>query len=109
LFWEAYPRKKGKKAAMKAFSRASDKPEISELVSIVEKQAQSEQWKKNNGEFIPHPTTWLNQGNWDDEIDVSLAPRIPHNESPTERTYRLSMEALEAAEREEQREEARRT
>ena len=25
---------------------------------------------ENNGQFIPHPTTWLNRGGWDDEIEI---------------------------------------
>ena len=30
----------------------------------------SEQWKKDDGQFIPHPTTFLNGERWNDEIDV---------------------------------------
>ena len=29
----------------------------------------TEQWQKEGGRFIPNPTTWLNQGRWDDEYE----------------------------------------
>jgi hypothetical protein len=25
------------------------------------------QWRKDGGQFIPNPATWLNQGRWDDQ------------------------------------------
>ena len=25
------------------------------------------EWKKDNGQFIPYPTSWLNQKRWEDE------------------------------------------
>ena len=31
---------------------------------------QTEQWKKDNGKFIPYPATWLNQERWTDEIKM---------------------------------------
>ena len=65
-FWEAYPKKTGKEAAKKAFARA--KADIGTMLSALEVQKQSEQWTKNNGQFIPNPTTWLNQGRWEDEL-----------------------------------------
>ena len=64
-FWKAYPKKTGKEAARKSFARA--KADIGTMLSALEVQKQSEQWTKNNGQFIPNPTTWLNQGRWEDE------------------------------------------
>lgn len=66
-FWNSYPRKIGKKAAQKAYQQAKDKPTIVELLAAIEKAKTSEQWTKDNGQFIPHPATWLNQGRWTDE------------------------------------------
>jgi hypothetical protein len=31
-------------------------------------------WKKNNGQYIPYPSTWLNKKGWEDEIAESDAP-----------------------------------
>ena len=67
-FWKAYPKKTGKEAARKSFARA--KADIGTMLSALEAQKQSEQWTKNNGQFIPNPTTWLNQGRWEDEVQT---------------------------------------
>lgn len=66
-FWQAYPRKVGKQAALKAFRKVKVSVEI--LVEAVEKQKRSSQWKKDNGQYIPNPSTWLNQGRWEDEVE----------------------------------------
>ena len=67
-FWAAYPKKSGKEAARKSFARA--KADIGTMLSALEVQKQSEQWTKDNGQFIPNPTTWLNQGRWEDEVQT---------------------------------------
>ena len=28
-------------------------------------------WNKDNGQYIPNPTTWLNQKRWEDEIEIA--------------------------------------
>lgn len=68
VFWAAYPKKVAKEAARKAFEKV--KVDISVLVTAVEEQRASPQWKKDNGQFIPNPATWLNQGRWEDEIKL---------------------------------------
>jgi hypothetical protein len=30
-------------------------------------QVQQPDWLKDGGQFVPHPSTWLNQGRWQDE------------------------------------------
>lgn len=65
-FWAVYPKKVGKKDAFKAFQKVpvSERPL---LIPAVERQKQSRQWQKDGGQFIPNPSTWLNQGRWLDE------------------------------------------
>ena len=66
-FWKVYPRKVGKDAARKAFAkRKPDAELLAKMLAAVARQAQSEQWRKKDGQFIPHPTTWLNRGQWED-------------------------------------------
>lgn len=65
-FWAAYPRKVAKKAAFKAFKAAKDKPDIQTLLGAIAKQRDTDAWKKDGGQFIPHPATWINAGRWDD-------------------------------------------
>lgn len=69
-FWEAYPRKAGKQAAKKAFynARKTRHVTLDVLLSAIEEQKQSRQWQENNGQYIPNPATWLNQGRWEDSL-----------------------------------------
>jgi len=67
-FWQAYPKKVGKDAAFKAWEKASHKPPLPEIISSVEAHKKTPQWKKDGGDYIPHPATWLNQGRWSDEV-----------------------------------------
>jgi hypothetical protein len=40
------------------------------MVKAIEVQKKSEQWQRDNGQYIPHPSTWLNQRRWEDEMEV---------------------------------------
>lgn len=68
-FWKAYPRKIGKDAAQKAFNKRNpDDNLLGEMLKAIEVQKTTEDWRKSDGQFIPHPATWLNQGRWMDEV-----------------------------------------
>lgn len=73
LFWAAYPKKVGKAEARKAFTKVIVSTDI--LVAAIEKQKKSKQWTKDGGQFIPNPSTWLNQGRWEDELDIGITPQ----------------------------------
>ena len=79
-FWAAYPRKVGKQAAKKAFSKVS--VPVKTLIDAVNSQKNSEQWHKDNGQYIPNPATWLNQGRWDDVLEEAGA-------QPTKEEYHV--------------------
>jgi hypothetical protein len=68
-FWAAYPRKIGKRKAREAFRRAIKSVTPEEILAAVSAQQKSAQWREANGKYIPHPTTWLNRGGWEDEIE----------------------------------------
>ena len=69
-FWKAYPRKTAKGAARKVFSRMKVTDELLALMlEALEAQKQSLQWRRDGGQYIPHPATWLNQTRWEDEND----------------------------------------
>jgi len=67
-FWNAYPRKVGKLAALKAWKAGKSRPPIEAVLAAIRVQAASEQWKRDGGQYIPYPATWLNQGRWADEV-----------------------------------------
>ena len=79
-FWSVYPQKTGKKYARQCFEKArkSDLPKIETLVAIVTKQVMSGHFIRNGKECTPNPSTWLNQGRWDDEVvDSRASHRAP--------------------------------
>lgn len=68
-FWTAYPRHEAKANALRAFEKLAPDPELlAKMLSAIEKQKKTAQWKENGGQYIPHPATWLNQHRWDDEV-----------------------------------------
>ncbi len=73
-FWNTYPKKVGKKLCFDIWKnpkKRNGRPPIDILVQIIEKQKQSEDWTKEDGRYIPNPSTWLNQGRWDDELKMT--------------------------------------
>lgn len=72
-FIAAYPPEKrnGGKAIRKAWEKAKDRPSIDVILAVLESHKRSAQWKKDNGQFIPNATTWINQGRWDTVLPPS--------------------------------------
>jgi len=67
-FWEAYPRKIGKGAAKKAWCRIKPTTELHKIIlDAITQQTNSSQWQRDGGQYIPNPSTWLNQTRWEDE------------------------------------------
>lgn len=64
-FWKLYPKKVDKKGALRSFKRVKGlKKEYPAMLEALNRELASEQWNRNNGQYIPHPTTWLNQERW---------------------------------------------
>ena len=74
-FWEAYPRKVGKGEAEKQWRKAKG-IDLQAVLKAIERARGTEQWQKDGGQFIPHPSTWLSQRRWEDE-PVASAPNHP--------------------------------
>lgn len=65
-FWQAYPRKVGKDRARPVFDRVARKLGTTEPIILgAERLAADPNLPER--EFIPHPTTWLARGGWEDE------------------------------------------
>ena len=68
-FWAVYPRKVGKGAARRKFAQLKPDDALTDrMIQAVEKAKQSQQWTRDGGQYVPHPTTWLNQERWEDDI-----------------------------------------
>ena len=72
-FYAFYPRKVGKRAAMKAWTKmdAEDRNAAIEMAEAFG-DAMAHVLPANRC-FIPHPSTWLNQGRWDDDPSEWIA------------------------------------
>lgn len=67
-FWDTYPRKVGKDAAKRAYlKRRPDADLHARMLAAIDRQARDPAWRKDGGQFVPHPATWLNAGRWEDE------------------------------------------
>lgn len=68
-FWTAYPRKQGKGAALKAWQKIHPDAQLHQAIieSVKAHAKNNPQWLKDNGQYIPNPSTWLNQRRWEDE------------------------------------------
>ena len=69
-FWQAYPRKVGKPKAQKAFVNLHVTEEmLTQMLTAIETQTKALGWDDaSRWKYIPHPTTWLHQRRWEDEI-----------------------------------------
>jgi hypothetical protein len=68
-FWQIYPRKIAKGAAKKAFVKAVKKVDAVEIISKAVQY--SEKSDLPEMQFIPHPSTWLNQERWTDDMSAN--------------------------------------
>jgi len=85
-FWQAYPKKKARGDAEKAWRGVRpDEALVGVILRAVEFQVRSEEWVKDGGKFIPHPGTWLRAKRWQDEADSApeVARRVPLVVSPS--------------------------
>jgi phage replication O-like protein O len=71
-FYAAYPRKKSRISAEKAFAKLNpDEQLLTAIIAGIERAMTSGQW--SDPKFIPHPATWLNGGGWLDEIQTEYS------------------------------------
>jgi hypothetical protein len=92
-FWAAYPRREAKKGARQKFEvrvKEGIDPEV--LIGGAKRYADHVAKKGRDREMIKIPTTWLNQGCWDDELDTVGSVVIPLG-NPEEWLRRLWQDA----------------
>lgn len=81
VFWQAYPLQKVKKKAMEEFERSLKKkelPTIEVLLLAIEAQKKEKVSLKEQGAFCPswpHPSVWLKNKRWEDEVEVKQKTR----------------------------------
>ena len=97
VFWKAYPKKVGKGDARKAW--AKKKPPLDEVLLTLEWQKASDQRTKDDGQYIPNPSTYINQDRWEDEPPPRRETEAEeHERREREGNERRAREAAEKAE-----------
>ena len=66
--WKVYPKKTNKGAAFKAWQKAikRDMP-VADMPAHIESRSFEPDWRKEDGRFVPHMSTWLNADGWLDD------------------------------------------
>lgn len=67
-FWELYPRKSGKAAALRAFEALN--PDAAILVLMREalgNASRSDEWQRDAGRYVPSAEKWLRDRRWEDD------------------------------------------
>lgn len=70
-WWEHYPRKVAKDDAFRSWKKIGQKNTTTpqQIIHAIKKQVEAKHFRGKDGQdYIPNPSTWLNQGRWKDEI-----------------------------------------
>ncbi len=75
-FWSAYPKKKNKGDAEKAWKVVKPNADLlAKILKAVEVAKAGNDWRKDGGQFIPFPATWLRAKGWEDGETEQAAPK----------------------------------
>ncbi len=67
-FWSAYPKKKSKGQALTTWDKLKPNQQtIKKMITAIGVMKTKASWTKDNGQFIPYPSSWLNDMGWEDE------------------------------------------
>ena len=64
-FWQNYPKKRDKARCMRIWNLRKLDAHFAQIMAGLRIERMSAQWTKDKGEYIPHPSTWLNNERWE--------------------------------------------
>lgn len=67
-FWAAYPKKVGKDAARRAWTKAARRADPDKIVEVVARYP-----FRSDRQYVKDPATWLNAGCWEDDLEAVAA------------------------------------
>lgn len=86
IFYQAYPNKKNVKTARTRWEKMKVTPELfAAIMEGLERAKNSQEWGKDGGAYIPHPSTWLNGEGWKNEykpLRQTAAPKASSENMP---------------------------
>lgn len=97
-FWKAYPKRKDKKRAYKVFMKIKpDNELLQQMLDCIEREKQSLDWLKDNGQYIPYPSSWLNGERWNDEDITDTVTIIGNKPKAVPVVKNVALESLRSA------------
>ena len=77
-----YPKKKDKQNAKKAWDKLKVDGELyNTIMRGLALHCKTKEWLKDNGDYVPYPSTWLNGRRWEDEVET-VVTREPERPQP---------------------------
>lgn len=71
-FWNLYPRKRDRQDAERSWKKLQpDQDLVDRILRALREQITWPDWTKENGQFIPYPSSWLNRKRWEDAADAA--------------------------------------
>ncbi len=79
VFWKLYPNKKSKKDARKAWEKLKPSIELRQtLMTSLASHRVSRDWTKDDGQYVPMASTWLNGERWTDVLKPASSTKSRH-------------------------------
>ena len=89
-FWKEYPRRVKRKKSIIIWKKNKLHLIFDQIISNI-RQRNATEWKGKEKKFIPHPTSYLNNEQWNDEI---LETSHDRKENSVERSFREGLERI---------------
>lgn len=78
-FWKVYPRHVAKQNALKSWKALKPNDELLQAILADVNRRLGGEWRGKDMQYIPHPSTYLNQRRWEDETEVT---RVAEHREP---------------------------
>lgn len=74
VFWKLYPNKASKKDARKAWEKLNPNADLQHtMLTALGQHRVSRDWLRDDGQYIPHGSRWINGEKWNDVLKPSTA------------------------------------
>jgi hypothetical protein len=95
--WKEYPKQQKRDRALAAFAALNPPPDLAaRMVASVKRWSESEQWRRDDGRYIPLLANWLKARGWEETPPCgparSAPPRLPSAAELRERQSREKAE-----------------
>jgi hypothetical protein len=70
-FWRAYPRRVARKDAEKAWAKIPPE-QHQQILNAITQARKSDDWRRDEGRYIPYPASYLRGERWTDELESDL-------------------------------------